>query len=87
MRAESNLRIENWSLAAEDFLDTFSSQPNGPLSPYALFGLVLSLFELGEYEQSCSALFEIKRRSPEKFDQFKDQLKVSTKSLNCNEYD
>ena len=87
LRAESNLRIENWSLAAEDFLDTFSSQPNGPLSPYALFGLVLSLFELGEYEQSCAALFEIKRRSPEKFDQFKDQLKVSTKSLNCNEYD
>ena len=87
LRAESNLRMENWSPAAEDFLDTFSSQPNGPLSPYALFGLVLSLFELGEYEQSCAALFEIKRRSPEKFDQFKDQLKVSTKSLNCNEYD
>ena len=87
LRAESNLRMENWSLAAEDFLDTFSSQPNGPLSPYALFGLVLSLFELGEYEQSCAALFEIKRRSPEKFNQFKDQLKVSKKSLNCNEYD
>ena len=87
LRAESNLRIENWSLAAEDFLDTFSSQPNGPLSPYALFGLVLSLSELGEYEQSCAALFEIKRRNPEKFNQFKDQLKVSTKSLNCNEYD
>ena len=87
LRAESNLRMENWSLAAEDFLDTFSSQPNGPLSPYALFGLVLSLFELGEYEQSCAALFEIKRRNPEKFNQFKDQLQVSNKSLNCNEYD
>ena len=87
LRAESNLRIENWSLAAEDFLDTFSSQPNGPLSPYALFGLVLSLSELGEYEQSCAALFEIKRRNPEKFNQFKDQLQVSKKSLNCNEYD
>ncbi len=87
LRAESNLRIENWSLAAEDFLDTFSSKPNGPLSPYALFGLALSLSELGEYEQSCAALFEIKRRNPEKFNQFKDQLKVSTKSLNCNEYD
>ncbi len=87
LRAESNLRIENWSLAAEDFLDTFSSQPNGPLSPYALFGLVLSLSELGEIEQSCAALFEIKRRHPEKFNQFKDQLKLSKKSLSCNEYD
>tara|TARA_B100000131_G_scaffold319689_1_gene366114 strand:- start:47 stop:829 length:783 start_codon:yes stop_codon:yes gene_type:complete len=80
LRGESNLRIENWSLAAEDFLDTFSSQPNGPLSPYALFGLVLSLSELGEIEQSCAALFEIKRRHPEKFNQFKDQLKLSKKS-------
>tara|TARA_B100000073_G_scaffold116607_1_gene94274 strand:+ start:2832 stop:3689 length:858 start_codon:yes stop_codon:yes gene_type:complete len=87
LRGESNLRIENWSLAAEDFLDTFSSQPNGPLSPYALFGLVLSLSELGEIEQSCAALFEIKRRHPEKFNQFKDQLKLSKKSLSCNEYD
>ena len=87
LRAESNLRIENWSLAAEDFLDTFSAQPNGPLSPYALFGLVLSLSELGEFEQSCAALFEIKRRHPEKFNQFKDQLQVSKKSLNCNDYD
>ena len=87
LRGESNLRIENWSLAAEDFLDTFSSQPNGPLSPYALFGLVLSLSELGEIEQSCAALFEIKRRHPEKFNQFKDQLQLSKKSLNCNEYD
>ena len=87
LRAESNLRIENWSLAAEDFLDTFSSQPNGPLSPYALFGLVLSLSELGEIKQSCAALFEIKRRHPEKFNQFKDQLKLSKKSLSCNEYD
>ena len=87
LRGESNLRIENWSLAAEDFLDTFSAQPNGPLSPYALFGLVLSLSELGEFEQSCGALFEIKRRHPEKFNQFKDQLQLSKKSLNCNEYD
>ena len=86
LRGESNLRIENWSLAAEDFLDTFSSQPNGPLSPYALFGLVLSLSELGEIEQSCAALFEIKRRHPEKFNQFKNQLQLSKNNLNCNEY-
>ena len=85
-RAESNLRIKNWSSAAEGFLTTFSSDPNGPLSSYALFGLVLSLAELGEHRQSCAALNEIENRDREKFLQFYDQLQAFGKNLNCSAY-
>lgn len=82
-RAESNLRLGNWELAAEEFLETFGSEPNGPLSIYALFGLVLSLSELGEYKQSCTALLEIEKRNQEKFKKFQDQLMSYGKDLEC----
>ena len=81
-RAESNLRLGNWELAAEEFLETFGSEPNGPLSIYALFGLVLSLSELGEYKQSCTALLEIEKRNRKNSKSF-HQLMSYGKDLEC----
>ncbi len=86
-KAESNLRLNRWRPAAEGFLDTFSSDPNGPLSSYALFGLVLSLSELGENQQSCVTLSEIESRDKEKFRKFEKQLQTFGKDLNCSAYE
>lgn len=83
-RAESNLRLNNWTESAGDFLDVFSSDPNGPISLYALFGIVLNFSELGQYNQSCAALFEIKSRDEEEFEKFQGQLESFGKNLNCD---
>ncbi len=83
-RSESYLRLKNWPSAAEGFLEVFSADSNGALSVYSLFGLVLSLSELGEKEQSCSALLEIKNRNALKFNEFQEQLINYGKNLNCD---
>ena len=83
-RAESYLRLKNWTSAAEGFLEVFSANPNGNLSVYSLFGLVLSLSELGEKKQSCAALIEIKDRNVLKFNEFQEQLTTYGKNLNCD---
>ena len=83
-RSESYLRLNLWPSAAEGFLEVFSADPNGSLSVYSLFGLALSLSELGELGQSCSALQEIKNRDVLKFNEFQEQLTSYGKNLNCD---
>ena len=83
-RSESYLRLRNWTSAAEGFLEVFSADPNGALSVYSLFGLVLSLSEIGEQKQACAALIEIKNRNILKFNEFQEQLTTYGKNINCN---
>ncbi len=51
--------------AARSYLSGFSGAPDSPFAPLSLFGLSLSLFELGQGDQACLTLSEIQIRYTE----------------------
>lgn len=48
--------------AARAYLSGFSGSPDGPFAPLSLYGLSVSLFQLGQAEQACLTLAEIQIR-------------------------
>lgn len=50
--------------AARAYLDSFSSDPDGPRAPDALFRLGLMLDQLGQRQEACVTLGEVSRRYP-----------------------
>ncbi len=48
--------------AARSYLSGFSGAPDGAFAPRSLYGLSVSLFELGQGEQACLTLAEIQIR-------------------------
>lgn len=48
--------------AARAYLSGFSGAPDSPFAPLSLFGLSVSLFQLGQAEQACLTLAEIQIR-------------------------
>ena len=62
MRAEIRVKNENWIGAANDYLESFTINPNGKSAAKTLFGLGVSLGAIGEKEQACLTLDEVGSR-------------------------
>ena len=61
-RAEARVKNENWIGAANDYLESFTINPNGESAAKTLFGLGVSLGAIGEKEQACLTLDEVGSR-------------------------
>lgn len=61
-RAEARVKNENWIGAANDYLESFTINPNGEFAAKTLFGLGVSLGAIGEKEQACLTLDEVGSR-------------------------
>ena len=61
-RAETRVKDENWIGAANDYLESFTINPDGDISAKTLFGLGVSLGAIGEKEQACLTLDEVGSR-------------------------
>ena len=61
-RAEARVKNENWIGAANDYLESFTINPNGESAAKTLFGLGVSLGAIGEREQACLTLDEVGSR-------------------------
>ena len=61
-RAETRVKNENWIGAANDYLESFTINPNGESAAKTLFGLGVSLGAIGEKEQACLTLDEVGSR-------------------------
>jgi TolA-binding protein len=61
-RAEARVKIENWIGAANDYLESFTVNPDGVSAAKTLFGLGVSLGAIGEKDQACLTLDEVGSR-------------------------
>ena len=61
-RAEARVKKENWIGAANDFLESFTVNPDGASAAKTLFGLGVSLGAIGEKDQACLTLDEVGSR-------------------------
>ena len=61
-RAETRVKDENWIGAANDYLESFTINPDGDIAAKTLFGLGVSLGAIGEKEQACLTLDEVGSR-------------------------
>ena len=61
-RAETRVKSENWIGAANDYLESFTINPDGESAAKTLFGLGVSLGAIGEKDQACLTLDEIGSR-------------------------
>ena len=74
-RAEARVKDENWIGAANDYLESFTINPDGESAAETLFGLGVSLGAIGEKEQACLTLDEVGSR-------FENIERVNTKNIN-----
>ena len=58
-RAETRVKDENWIGAANDYLESFTINPDGDIAAKTLFGLGVSLGAIGEKEQACLTLMKL----------------------------
>ena len=61
-RAEARVKKENWIGAANDYLESFTINPDGVSAAKTLFGLGVSLGAIGEKDQACLTLDEVGSR-------------------------
>ena len=84
-RAEARVKDENWIGAANDYLESFTINPDGESAPKTLFGLGVSLGAIGEKEQACLTLDEVGSR----FENIEKSLLVeivkAKNLLNCDQ--
>ena len=61
-RAETRVKNENWIGAANDYLESFTINPDGESAAKTLFGLGVRLGAIGEKDQACLTLDEVGSR-------------------------
>lgn len=64
LRGEALAQQGDYQNAARAYLSGFSGTPDGAYAPRSLYGLSLSLYQLGQSEQACLTLAEIQIRYP-----------------------
>ena len=79
--AESYYKTNEWKLAANSYLESFSLDPKGNFAPRALFGLAISL---GALEQACLTLEEVNLRFPGQNDINSENINETMQLLECN---
>ena len=81
-RTKSELRDAKGS--ANAFLEAFSLAPSGIFAWKSLLGLAISLGELGQIEQGCLTLEELKSRFPEKLTENLNQVLAAEEQMKCS---
>ena len=84
-RAESRVKNENWIGAANDYLESFTINPNGESAAKTLFGLGVSLGAIGEKEQACLTLDEVGSRFENIEKTLLDEIIKAKNLLNCDQ--
>ena len=82
--AEIYYNINEWKLAANSYLESFSLDPKGNFAPKALFGLSVSLGALKQFDQACLTLDEVSLRFPAQSVITPEDIFETKKLLNCN---
>ena len=69
--------------AARSYLSGFSGAPDSPFAPLSLYGLSVSLFELGQGDQACLTLAEIQIRYADIPDDLARQIAAQRGAMSC----
>ena len=84
-RAETRVKNENWIGAANDYLESFTINPNGDSAAKTLFGLGVSLGAIGEKEQACLTLDEVGSRFENLEKTLLAEIVKAKNLLNCDQ--
>ena len=80
----TRFELQDTKGSANAFLESFSLAPNGNFAWKSLLGLAISLGELGQVEQGCLTLEEMKSRFPKKVAENLDQVIVAEEQMKCS---
>ena len=83
--ARAKFELGDTKGSANDFLEAFSLSPRGIFAWKSLLGLAMSLGELGQVEQGCLTLDELKSRFPKKVEENFDEFLVVEEQMKCLE--
>ena len=81
--AETYYNTDNWKLAANSYLESFSLDPKGDFAAQALFGLAISLAALKQFDQACLTLEEVVLRFPDRKMVSTENILETKKLLSC----
>ena len=81
--AETYYNTNDWKLAANSYLESFSLDPKGDFAAKSLFGLAVSLGALKEFDQACLTLEEVNLRFPGQNVVSAENIIETQKLLNC----
>ena len=81
--AETYYNTDDWKLAANSYLESFSLDPKGDFAPRALFGLAISLGALKQFDQACLTLEEVVLRFPGQKRVSAENILETKKLLSC----
>ena len=81
--AETYYNSDNWKLAANSYLESFSLDPKGDFAAKALFGLAISLGALKQFDQACLTLEEVVLRFPGQEMVSTENILETKKLLSC----
>ena len=84
-RAKTRVKNENWIGAANDYLESFTINPNGESAAKTLFGLGVSLGAIGEKEQACLTLDEVGSRFENLEKTLLAEIVKAKNLLNCDQ--
>ena len=70
--------------SANAFLEAFSLAPSGSFAWKSLLGLAISLGELGQIEQGCLTVEELKSRFPKKVEENRDHVRAAEEQMKCS---
>ncbi len=82
--AQSIFKLENFKQAAKAYLESFSLAPSGNFASKSLLGLAISLGELGQVEQACLTLRELRLRYEAEMDEIRAEIFQAEEQLKCS---
>ena len=80
---EINFKLDNFSQAADKYLDTFVADPSGEFAPISLVGLALCLEKINQFKQACLTISEARARYPEKINEILNNFSGENKLVEC----
>ena len=79
----TNVELYDYKSAASAFLEAFSQAPTGLFAWKALLGLAVALGDLGQMEQGCLTMAELKSRFPDIVSKNSEELTLAEDQLKC----
>lgn len=79
----TNVELKDFKSAASAFLESFSRAPVGSFAWKSLLGLAVALGDLGQKEQGCLTLQELRSRFPDRVSLNLDEVMIAEEQLKC----
>lgn len=83
LQGEALVMQGDYQNAARAYLSGFSGAPDSTFAPLSLFGLSVSLYELGQRDQACLTLAEIQIRYADISDDFARSILAQRGAMSC----